>query len=121
MALEVMVSGDYGTPADVYSYGMVIYEIVTGYSPFVHLKTVDEVKNAVLKKKERPTLPPPRLPIYELIELCWKQAPEERPEIDEVMLMMMTETVALPGTEMERVFAYLGEIEYHPTNKPLYR
>jgi serine/threonine protein kinase len=117
MALEVMVSGDSGTPADVYSYGMVIYEVVTGYSPFVHLKTGDEVKNAVLKKKERPTLPPPRLAIYDLIELCWKQAPE----IDEVMLRMMTETVALPGTEMERVFAYLSEIGYQPTNKPLYR
>jgi hypothetical protein len=66
-------------------------------------------------------MPPPKLVIYDLIELCWKQEPRERPMIDEVMLRMLTETVALPGTEMDRVFAYINEIGYQPVIKPMCR
>jgi hypothetical protein len=121
MAPEVMISGDYGTPADVYSFGMFVYEVVTGCSPFVHLKTRDEIREAVVKKKERPLLLPPKLAIHDIIEMCWKQNPGDRPKIDDVMLRLLTETIALPGTEMDKVFGYVEEIGYQPTIKQVYR
>jgi serine/threonine protein kinase len=110
MAPEVMLSGDYGVKADVYSFGMFLYEIVTGMTPFAEFQNWKEVAYAVTVRNDRPVIPPPALRIHDVIRRCWGQKPEHRPDMDEVMLMIVTETMALPGTDMGRLLEYICEI-----------
>ncbi|KAG0597872.1 hypothetical protein M758_12G027000 [Ceratodon purpureus] len=71
----------YPFKVDVYSFGMLCFEILTGDMPFQGL-TLREVKRKVLRG-ERPQLPndiPERL--RSLIEACWSPKSDERPRFD---------------------------------------
>ena len=67
---------------DIYSYGMVCFEILTGRVPFSSVLNEKEVKSLVLQGK-RPILPedPQKcsLLLKELIESCWSSNPRKRP------------------------------------------
>ena len=43
MAPEVMLGQPYSTSADVYSFGMLIYELITNYPPFIMCLTAKDV------------------------------------------------------------------------------
>lgn len=76
----------YNFKGDIYSFGMVCYEILTGDVPFQDEGSEREVKKMVLEGI-RPQLPynsPPRL--IELIKTCWSQDPMERPTIGDICL-----------------------------------
>lgn len=110
MAPEVMLGQPYSTSADVYSFGMLIYELITNYPPFIMCLTAKDVIHAVTVKKERPLLPEPELPIYKVIRMCWDQNPSRRPTMIDVCQMLVTETMALPGSDMLRLFQYVSEM-----------
>lgn len=73
--------------ADIYSFGMVCYEILTGEVPFLEWDKV--IREGVSDGSKRP-----RLPDYiycipqfgELIKRCWSHSPSERPSMKEVCL-----------------------------------
>jgi hypothetical protein len=84
---EVEVEGEevlkYPFKVDVYSFGMVCFEILSGDVPFPTL-TCKEVTRIVLGG-ERPQLPdvcPERLRC--LIKACWRPEPNERPRFDDI-------------------------------------
>ncbi|KAG0622463.1 hypothetical protein M758_3G099200 [Ceratodon purpureus] len=69
----------YPFKCDVYSFGMLCYEILSGYVPFSNIASSKTVKEKVLKG-ERPDLPNHcPLELKALIEKCWNQVPSERP------------------------------------------
>ena len=61
-APEVMASKRYQFPADVYSLGMILYEVVTGHIPFHELLPV-AVMMAVAINKQQPALPATAHPV----------------------------------------------------------
>jgi hypothetical protein len=69
--------------SDVFSFGMVCFEILTGDTPFADL-TPNDVKN-ILLKGDRPPLPTgcPSC-LARLIKMCWRAKPEERPSSAEI-------------------------------------
>ncbi|KAH9560743.1 hypothetical protein CY35_06G123400 [Sphagnum magellanicum] len=70
--------------ADVYSFALVCYEILTGEKPFETEKMCDLYKRVVLEHV-RPKLPktcPRRL--VSLIRLCWDHDPLSRPDFPEI-------------------------------------
>ncbi len=74
--------------ADIYSVGMIFWEIVTGKIPWE--TTEPGVIMAFVMTGQREELPPPSdtpqlKSIAKLIEFCWKQNPEERPTINNVI------------------------------------
>jgi serine/threonine protein kinase len=74
----------YPFKADVYSFGMVGYEIVTGEMPFDTIGSLREVKTMVLNG-DRPILPdhcPNELQM--LIRSCWKEEASSRPSFVEI-------------------------------------
>ena len=82
--LDAEVAAEYKWPADVYSYAMTCYEILTGGIPF------QGVPNSTIHSRilagERPDLGLGNaLPsLTELIERCWDTNPEKRPQFPEI-------------------------------------
>ncbi|KAH3746176.1 serine/threonine-protein kinase STY46 [Pelomyxa schiedti] len=77
MAPEIL-SGtqDYGIETDVFSYGVLLWQIVTGYPPYIRLQ---DFYTFVMsgKREEIPSETPPEY--AKLISDCWHQDPAKRP------------------------------------------
>ena len=70
---------------DVFSYGMVLYELFTGEIPFSGVD--DDVKVAMsIRNGKRPSIPSdvPRH-VKKLLQSCWKNKPHDRPTFDGVL------------------------------------
>jgi serine/threonine protein kinase len=79
MAPEVMSGGEYSEKADVYSFGIIMWELVSRQMPFAGLNT-GQISVAVLQKGYRPPIPDKCPSHYSaLMQACWHQAPESRP------------------------------------------
>lgn len=75
----------YSTAMDIYSFGMILYELVTFEIPFHHLEFNYQVLEAVDEGK-RPTLPSYCLAEWrELIFACWSDSPIDRPTAAHVL------------------------------------
>ena len=77
---------------DVFSYGMVLYEVFAHKIPYEDLPTDPLVDMAVLQGKRPPV--PPTLPPYlhPLLEGCWKEEPNQRPQFEAIVLAIQTES-----------------------------
>ncbi|XP_050234702.1 serine/threonine/tyrosine-protein kinase HT1-like [Mercurialis annua] len=80
MAPEVIEQKGGGTKADVYSFGLILWQLVTGRTPFEDLEGF-QVLFAVVNKDLRPVIPEDCCPaLRDLIERCWSKKPCKRPE-----------------------------------------
>mmetsp|Transcript_1733 Transcript_1733/g.3389 ORF Transcript_1733/g.3389 Transcript_1733/m.3389 type:complete len:1106 (+) Transcript_1733:277-3594(+) len=85
MPPECLASSDYAEPADVYSFGIIMWELLTRECPFDG-KTPIQCALAVLNNDARPPIPdwcPPAL--MSLIKSCVTRKPSERPTFEEVL------------------------------------
>jgi serine/threonine protein kinase len=74
----------YTFKADVYSFGMVCSEILTGNRPFQNREGLNYIHQAV-QEGDMPVLPlDPADPLRTLIEDCWSSNPGARPNIWQV-------------------------------------
>lgn len=75
--------------SDVYSFGMVMYEVLTGTAPF-HDRTHTTAAVDILlgNRPERPKSQILTDDLWGLIELCWSQNPQDRPAISRVILRL---------------------------------
>ncbi|XP_033108236.1 uncharacterized protein LOC117109887 isoform X2 [Anneissia japonica] len=82
MAYEATIEGIYNSKSEVWSYGMLLYEIVTlGGIPYADIK----LRNLKEKLKEHYRMEWPRhcsQDLYNLMLSCWHRRPESRPSIN---------------------------------------
>ncbi|OHS92886.1 hypothetical protein TRFO_12271 [Tritrichomonas foetus] len=104
MAPEVMTTNNYDSKIDVYSYGMVLYEMLMGQIPFAELSTAIQIQQAVISGT-RPTIPStmPR-PLVELIKSCWSSNPIDRPTFEEILQMFKVKLIQFPITQTSAKF-----------------
>jgi serine/threonine protein kinase len=110
-APEVFNSTDneaYKWPADVYSFGMLCYEILTGKMPFVDEPDHSVGLHAKIMAGYRPPLASllrPDVPdaLRELIEQCWATNANERPKFETIVKKLWECKVQaiLPGFERQ--------------------
>ena len=95
MAPEVIRHEPYGTGCDVYSFGVLCWEMLSYSTPFPQL-TVLEVALSVATKGMRPEIPAhsPRV-LVDLIEQCWQHSWEERPTMQDVVTRLSRESALL--------------------------
>ncbi|KAJ0403856.1 hypothetical protein P43SY_004829 [Pythium insidiosum] len=85
MAPEVIRHEPYSTKADVYSFGVVLWEMIAKDQPFRGLTPI-QAAFAVARQQMRPALPRHTpLKIGELVEHCWHQDPNRRPDFSAIL------------------------------------
>lgn len=86
MAPELLsTSSNYTSKIDVYAYGILLWELATGQTPYTGMDS-RQIINQVLNNDIRPLLPPEVNPaMRDLITQCWDRDPDVRPSFDEIV------------------------------------
>jgi hypothetical protein len=88
MAPEVLSQKPYGPKADVYSFGIVLWELITSQVPYQAegFATLEEVYQHVVIDGKRPAIPPRCPPqLAKLIKQCLEYDPEKRPTFQQIL------------------------------------
>ncbi|KAG6960472.1 hypothetical protein JG687_00008218 [Phytophthora cactorum] len=111
MAPEVIRHEPYSSKADVYSFGIVLWELLARDQPFRGLTPI-QAAFAVARQQMRPALPrqtPQK--IGELIEHCWHHDPARRPDFGAIL-----EALPLVKRSLKkRDFKNMGIFTTYPT------
>lgn len=84
MAPEQFMSIEYTIAADVYSFGIILWQIFTQEHPFPDKKTIEDLKIAIMNG-ERPEISDRMIPeLANLIRRCWHMDPGQRPQFSEI-------------------------------------
>lgn len=114
MAPEVISHESYSRPADVFSFAMLLLELLTHQSPFADLSPV-LAATAIALERKRPALPagtPPSL--AQLIACGWATEPATRPTFDAIGTQLASIEASVSAEEREWLDAERG----HPVQLP---
>ncbi|XP_030523738.1 serine/threonine-protein kinase STY17-like isoform X2 [Rhodamnia argentea] len=85
MAPEVIEHRQYDHKADIFSFGIVLWELLTGELPYTYLTPL-QAAIGVVQKGLRPSIPKGTIPeLAELLQRCWQQDPKRRPNFSEIL------------------------------------
>ena len=88
MAPEVIEHNPYGQKADVFSFAIVLWELLTCKVPYADLTPL-QAAVGVVQKGLRPPIPPNVPPaLAELMQQCWQRKPDDRPSFEEAKSRM---------------------------------
>eukprot|EP00198_Chlamydomonas_reinhardtii_P003272 XP_001692608.1 predicted protein [Chlamydomonas reinhardtii] len=98
MAPELWSKGHVSPQADVYAYGITLWELATGDKPYRGLNMARLV-HRVLVSGGRPALPLWLPPAYtRLVTSCWAPSPKDRPTFAAVVQYLEMMMAALPAS-----------------------
>lgn len=83
-APEILEEKEFDAKADVYSYSLIAYKIITGLDPFVEGPNYLQIQN-ILKGK-RPDLSSIKDKNWnKFLQKCWSKNPKDRPSFDQII------------------------------------
>ncbi|KAH0668963.1 hypothetical protein KY289_023456 [Solanum tuberosum] len=89
MAPEVLSDASYDHKCDVYSFAICLWEMYTCLEPYPEHISPSKISHQIYKDR-RPEIPKccPR-PLSDVMKKCWDVKPQNRPEMKEVMQMLV--------------------------------
>ncbi|PSC75761.1 Tyrosine-kinase isoform SRK1 [Micractinium conductrix] len=88
MAPEVIEHNPYKEKADVFSFGIVLWELLTGRIPYSDMTPL-QAAVGVVQKGLRPPIPPNcPPPLSDIMRLCWQRDPNVRPSFEQLKVKM---------------------------------
>ncbi|KAL8507933.1 hypothetical protein ACS0TY_018474 [Phlomoides rotata] len=115
VAPEVFKNEEYDTKVDVFSFALLLQEMIEGSPPFSKKKEIDAAKAYVAN--ERPPFEAPgkqyAYGLRQLIEDCWDEKPSKRPTFREIILKLDEINKVLPNKRRWKIKAlkYLHRFE----------
>ncbi|KAL3730924.1 hypothetical protein ACJRO7_027875 [Eucalyptus globulus] len=104
MAPEVIEHRPYDHKADVFSFGIVLWELLTGKLPYEYLTPL-QAAVGVVQKGLRPTIPKHTHPkLGELLQSCWQGNAKMRPDFVDIItiLQQIAKEVAEEGEDRRK-------------------
>jgi len=119
LAPEILRQEKYTEKVDVYAYGIICWEIISGKHPFEQYQFVSDITERVLAG-DRPTIPEHTPEYYSiLMTQCWSEKSEDRPIFKQITQRVTERNANAGGTANKSKFsvqAYFGDVEtYKPT------
>ncbi|KAK4438917.1 Integrin-linked protein kinase [Sesamum alatum] len=89
-APEVFRNEEYDTKVDVFSFALILQEMIEGCPPFPKRKEIEVAKAYVANERPPFEAPPKRYAhgLRQLIEDCWDEKPSKRPTFGEIILKL---------------------------------
>ena len=111
MAPELLTdAGSYDNKVDVYAYGIVLWELLTGKLPYQGMAQT-QIIGAVLMNNARPMIPVDCPPDVEsLITESWARDPAERPTFTEILKRFQNGMIFFAGADEDKVMEYINRI-----------
>uniref|UniRef100_A0A1D1ZNS8 Protein kinase domain-containing protein n=1 Tax=Auxenochlorella protothecoides TaxID=3075 RepID=A0A1D1ZNS8_AUXPR len=96
MAPEMFDGAGITEKVDVFAFGVLLWEMLTGDVPWSHVPSPMQIIYCVGVMGQRLPLPPACPPVLRaLIEACWAETPEQRPSFTTVLAELRGEAAAL--------------------------
>ncbi|KAJ8341925.1 hypothetical protein SKAU_G00342160 [Synaphobranchus kaupii] len=107
MAPEVFEGNNYSEKCDVFSWGIILWEVITRKKPFDEIGgPAFRIMWAVHNGTRPPLIKNLPKPIESLMTRCWSKDPSQRPAMEEIMKIMTHLMKYFPGSDEPLQYPY---------------
>ena len=87
MAPEILRNEDYSGQSDIYTFGMIMWELLSNHPPFYDVPHNPKLINSIAYENFRPSVRNTEVPecYIKLMKKCWSSDPSSRPTIKELV------------------------------------
>lgn len=111
MAPEVISHQYYNHKCDVFSYGILLWELVSGGDIPYPGYTPLQAAVGVVQRGLRPTIPPSCHPVVaQVMQYCWQPDPSSRPEFEQIVELLKHTDTPVEVAEVKGFFHRLRQI-----------
>lgn len=118
MAPEVIRHEIYTQTADVYSFAILMWQLITRERPYAN-KSAFDAAAGVSQESARPPFPNGTPTAFaQLIEKCWDDDPQARPQFDAIVTRLIELVSTLTEPEKQFLEAPMGHAVYNKPHAP---
>lgn len=110
MAPEVITTKNYGLECDVYSFGVILYEMVEGKNPWRVMKSEEIIPKIVHGERPEFTSEDYTPGMKELINDCWNQEPKQRPTLYKIFERLRDGSALFKDADLAKVRKYAEDL-----------